>query len=172
MVEGLDIVRIGDCSPVEDPAQPENVLIDHSDWELTGALSLQEAYPFLRPHLAPGPELLGGTRKEMADAEAREGVEASLTLVEPDSITFLSQENPFRQGARQARAIFDIASQGYNLSITDRVVAPLVKGMGDGIYAPEELDFEPDSHIVLTVSLAEPLNGVRYKLVAGVHILP
>lgn len=171
MVEVLDIVRFDYTMRLGDPAQPENVLIDHSDWALTGTIDPRRAYDLLRPHLAPGPELLGGTEKGVPEAVAQEGLEGSLTLVEPKAITFRAQENPFRAGARQARAIFEIASHWYDLGITDRVVAPKVKAAEDGTYSPVDLGFPDLDHTLLTVSLAEPLKGTRWKLAAAVQFL-
>jgi hypothetical protein len=172
MVEALDIVRFDYATRLEDPAQPENVLIDESDWILVGAVPPQQAYGLLRPYLAFGPALLGGTEKGVPDDVAQNGMAASLTLVEPDSISFRSQNNPFRPGSRQARAVFEIASQSYDFSITDRVVAPTVMKAGDGSYSAGELGFPQPAHTLLTVSLAEPLRGIRWKLVAAVMFLP
>ena len=155
-----------------DPAQPENVTIEESEWKLVDTLAPADAYGFLRSHLDPGPALLGGTQAGVEESLAQEGMEASLTLVEPDSIAFRSQANPFRPG-RQARAVFEIASQWYDLSITDRVVAPVVKEREDGTYSAAELGLEEEeSHTVLTVSLAEPFKGTRWKLAAAVLFLP
>lgn len=164
-------MRFTYTSRLADPAQPENVVIDHSNWELSGTLSLEEAYNFLKPHLSPGPDLLGGTERGVPDIVARKGVDASLAIVEPDSIRLRAQDNPFRPG-RQARAVFELDSQWYDLSITDSVVAPKVKQADDGSYLPSELGFPDASHPVLTVSLAEPLKRTRWKLTAAVQFLP
>lgn len=166
----LDIVRFSYEARADDLAQPENVVIDHSDWELTGAISKNQAYAFLEPHLTPGPDLLGGTDKGVPEVVAQEGVEASLTVVEPDDLRFQSCANPFKPG-RQARAIFELDSQWYDLSISDLVVAPKIKQADDGSYLPGELGFPDLPHTVLTVSLAEPLGETRWKLTAAVQFL-
>jgi hypothetical protein len=171
MVEELDIVRFNYTARVGDPAQPENVAIEERDWELIDRVAPQDAYRLLRPHLEPGPALLGGTERGVPEALAQEGMEASLALVEPDTVMFRSQDNPFEQG-RQARAVFVIASQPYDLGITDRAVAPRVKDQLDGTYSPSELGFGEPAHTVLTVSLAEPFNENRWKLAAAVLFLP
>lgn len=170
MAKPLDVVRFGYSSRVGDPAQPENVTIEERDWELVREISPADAYVLLRPHLAPGPALLGGTEKGVEDRIAKAGMDASLTLVEPDSIAFRSQDDPFKPG-RQARAIFEIAGQWYDLSITDLVVAPVIKQLEDGDYTTEQLGFE-GAHTVLTVSLAESFKGAFWKLAAGVLFLP
>lgn len=169
MARPLDVVRFAYSSRVGDPAQPENVTIEEQDWELLREISPAVAYPLLRPHLAPGPALLGGTEKGVDDRVAKAGMDASLTLVEPDSITFRAQDNPFKP-VRQARAIFEIAGQRYDLSITDRVVAPVVKQLEDGDYTAGQLGFE-GGHTVLTVSLAESFKGAFWKLAAAVLFL-
>jgi len=171
MAQPLDIVRFEYSSTVGDAAQPENVLIEERDWELVDEVPPADAYDLLRPHLAPGPSLLGGTQKGVDDQLAGEGMDASLTLVEPDSIAFRSQDNPFRSG-RQARAVFEIAGQGYDLSITDTIVAPVVWDQPDGSYSAAELGFGEQARTVLTVSLAEPFKGTRWKLAAAVLFLP
>lgn len=166
----LDIVRFDYAEELNDPCQPENMLIDHSPWELAGSLAAEEAYGFLEPHLTRGPALLGGTEKGVDEEIAQRGLSASLTVAEPNEIRFRSQDNPFRPG-RQARAIFNLGPAEYNLSISDLVVAPVIKQAGDGDYLPADLDFPNLPHTVLTVSLAEPFDGTRWKLVAAVQFL-
>ena len=169
MAKPLDIVRFDYSSRVGDAAQPENVMIEERDWELVGEVAADDAYDLLQPHFSPGPSLLGGTQKGVDDQVAKEGMDASLTLVEPDSIVFRSQDNPFKPG-RQARAVFEISGQRYDLGITDRIVSPVIKDQADGDYSAAELGFE-GAHTVLTVSLAEPLKGTRWKLAAAVLFL-
>src|SRR4051794_37579740 len=53
--ELLDVVHFGYEKPLEDPAQPENVLIDGSPWELCRRLPRDEAYGRLGRFLAHGP---------------------------------------------------------------------------------------------------------------------
>jgi hypothetical protein len=168
----LDVVRFPYRDRLDDPAQPENALIDGGGWELARAVDPAEAYALLRPHLEPGPALLGGTEKGVPDAVAQAGLESSLCLVEADSIQFVS-EAPFRQGGpRRARAIFELAAQWYDLGITDSVVAPRLKGVEHGTYSALDLGFLAPAHTLLTVSMTEPLNETRWKLAAAVHLLP
>ena len=166
----LDIVRFDYAEELNDPCQPENMLIDHSPWKLTDILPPEDAYGFLEAHLTQGPDLLGGTEKGVEEKVAQQGLAASLTVAEPNEIRFRSQDNSFRPG-RQARAIFNLGPTEYNLSISDLVVAPVIKQAGDGDYLAADLDFPDLPHTVLTVSLAEPLGGTRWKLVAAVQFL-
>lgn len=172
MVQAFDVVRFGYEEQLEDPAQPENVLIDGSDWALTGSIAAGDAYEFLRPHIVPGPELLGSTEASIDDGVAQGGVEASLALIEPDAIEFRSRP-PYQPGKRRrARALIELSGQGYDLSITDEVVAPVVRCAETGVYSTAELGFPESGHTVLTASLAEELNGRHYKLAAAVLFVP
>ena len=168
----LEIVRFSHQGLLNDPAQPENVLIDDDRWELVGEVGAEEAYDLLCPYLETGPGLLGGTDKGVPDAVAQQGVEASLCLVEPDSIQFVSEE-PFRPWKpRKARAVFELASRWYDLGITDSVVAPRLRRAQYGSYCAADLGFSTPAHTLLTVSMTEPLDGTRWKLAAAVHLLP
>lgn len=168
----LDLVCFPYRNRLEDPAQPENVLIDGGGWELAGTVAPAEAYALLNQYLEPGPALLGGVDRGVADAVAQEGLDASLCLVEPDSIEFVSKP-PFAPGkARRARAVFELDGQRYDLGITDSLVAPRLKGAEYGCYSALDLDFPDPSHTLLTVSMTEPLNETRWKLAAAVHLLP
>lgn len=168
----LDVVRLPYRERLDDPAQPENVLIDDGRWELARTVDPKAAYALLIPHLEPGPALLGGVEKGVPDAAAREGLDASLCLVEPDSIQFVS-EDPYRPGRpRKARAVFELASRWYDLGITDSVVAPALRRAEYGSYSAPDLGFPAPAHTLLTVSMTEPLNEMRWKLAAAVHLLP
>lgn len=168
----LDVVRFPYRERLDDRAQPENALIDDGKWELARVVSPGAAYALLHPHLEPGPALLGGVDKGVPDAAAQEGLDASLCLVEPDSIRFVSKA-PYQPGKpRGARAVFELASQWYDLSITDSVVAPALRRAEYGSYSAPELGFPAPAHTLLTVSMTEPLNETRWKLAAAVHLLP
>jgi hypothetical protein len=168
----LDVVRFQYRRRLGDLAQPENVLIDGGDWELLGEVEPAEAYERLRPYLSPGPGLLGGTEKGVSEAAvAQQGLKASLALVEPDSIEFVSRE-PFHPGGpRKARAVFELRSQRWDLGITDSVVAPPLRRLESGVYSPTDLGFPTPGHILLTISITEPLDGMRWKLAPAVHLL-
>jgi putative nucleic acid modification protein with dual OB domain len=168
----LDVVRFPYRHRLKDPAQPENVLIDDGGWELASMVKPGEAHDLLGQYLVPGPALLGGTEKGVADAVAQKGLDASLCLVEPGSIEFVS-EPPFAPGSRRrARAVFDLDGQWYDLGITDSLVAPRLKSAEYGRYSALDLDFSDPAHTLLTVSMTEPLNKTRWKLAAAVHLLP
>ncbi len=80
----LDVVQFGYQRQLDDPAQPENFLIERgSPWQLSKQLPREEAYGRVRPFLDEGPRLLGNRGKAVLEAEATENGEASLALIEP-----------------------------------------------------------------------------------------
>jgi len=103
----LDVVRFGYQERLRDPTQPENVLIDHSAWELKAQVTPAEAYGRLRPFLTTGTGLLGNRGKAVTEEEAAGGVEASLALVAPTSgVSFLIRPAEETQGKLKPRAVF------------------------------------------------------------------
>lgn len=178
MVDGrwpelFDIVRF-DCERcLDDPAQPENVLIDGRGWDLVGRLDPGDAYVRLAADLAPGPELLGNRGKAVKEDIAAEGVDASLALVESDTpITFVLKPPQETQGKSKPCALFRIGGRVYELPLTDFTVKPLVLEAGVGVHSAEDLGLEGFEKILLTISLGEAHQGWHSKLAAAVLFLP
>lgn len=168
----LDLVRFPYVERVADPAQPENVLIEGGGWELVDRMDPAAAYGYLQGHLEPGPAVLGGLGKGVPDDVAQEGLEASICLVEPDSIQFESAP-PYQPGrARKARAVFELKGHWWDLGISDGIVAPRLRAADIGSYALDEIGFKSPGRTLLTVSLTMPLNETRWKLAAAVLLLP
>src|SRR5205823_8236379 len=121
--------------------------------------------------LVPGPELLGSidgrTHVDTFDAEA---AEASLALVEPQTLSWEVKEN--LTGRYQVRAHFTLAGQTYDLSVTDPRFETRVTALGPGQHARDTVDALRDRRVLFTVSLGEPLDGLCYKLVAAVLAVP
>jgi hypothetical protein len=172
--EVLDVVRFGYVEPpLEEPAQPENVLIDGSRWELTGTLPREEAYERLTDSLAAGPLLLGNRGKAVAEEKAAEGLNASLALIEPDSEISLLMRPPEEEwGKFKPRVVFTFGSKVYDLPLTDIPTERAVKAVGVGEYSPQELGFDASGPTLLTVSLGGAYNGWHHKLAAAVLFLP
>jgi hypothetical protein len=171
--EVLDVVRFGYVERLDEPAQPENVLLDGSPWELRKQIRRDEAYRRLRRFLAKGPALLGTRGKAMPAEEAEKGVEASLALVEPAAGVSLVMRPPEEElGQFKPRVVFGFGSKVYDLVITDLPVREAVRAAGVGEYAPSDLGFEDEGPILLTVSLGEPHDGWHTKLAAAIIFLP
>jgi hypothetical protein len=171
--EVLDVVRFGYLEKLEDPAQPENVLIGDSAWELKGRVPREEAYGRLRPFLDEGPDLLGNRGKAMTEEDASAGVEASLALIEPRSGVSLIMRPPEQELNRlKPRVVFDFGFRRYDLVVTDFAVEEAVRTAGVGEYSPPDLGFEGGGPILLTVSLGEAHEGWHTKLAAAALFLP
>jgi hypothetical protein len=170
--ELLDVVRFGYEGPLEDPAQPENMLIDGSPWELRKRLPREEAYGRLGRILADGPLLLGNRGKAMPEENAAEGVEASLALIEPASVTFLLRPPEETYEKLKPRVKFEFSSTEYELGLTDIPMEEAVRGAGIGEHSPEELGVDRSSRLLLTISLGEAHDGWHTKLAAAVLSLP
>ncbi len=171
--EVLDVVRFGYSERPRVPAQPENVLIDGSEWELSKRLDPPEAEKKLRRYLTAGPALLGNRGSAVKGEIAAQGVEASLALLEPRSeIEFVLGSPEEGHGKPRPRVSFALGSRGYELPVTDIPVEEAMREVGAGTYKPEDLGFDAAGTVFLTVSLGEEYEGWHYKLVAAVLFLP
>jgi hypothetical protein len=169
----LDIVRFEYVEQLDDPAQPENLLIKDEPWELVGNVAPAEAFGRLQGHLATGPELLGNCGRAVPHEVAEEGVDASLALVEPDRpLRFKTESAHEVGGSLRPRVEFSLRGQGYDLGITDFVIAPRLRALGCGDHSEDRLGLAGASHLLLTISLAEPLDEWHWKLVAAMLFLP
>lgn len=159
----LDVVRFSYSGPAPEPAQPENVLVEHEPWRLVRRLDPARAYSLLEPLLCPGPELLGNSDSGLPEEEADAGVAASLTLVEPEQLQFVVRRS---FGNLKPRAFFTLGEQLYDLPVTDRVLKPLLQGKGAGTFETSDLGLSATRNL-LTISLGQPFNNTNWKLVAG-----
>lgn len=170
--EVLEVVRFGYEKRLEDPAQPENVLIDGSPWELQKQMPREEAFGRLRNYLAEGPTLLGNRGKAMPEEEAAKGVDASLALIEPAAgVSLIMRPPEEEEGKYKPRVVFEFASRQYDLRLTDIPIERAVRAAGVGAYSPQDLGFDASGPILITVSLGEPKNGWHTKLGAAVLFL-
>jgi len=169
----LDVVRFDYAEQLGDPAQPENLLIEDSPWELVDHVAPGDAFSRLQEHLARGPELLGNRGRAVPEEVAEEGVDASLALIEPDRPPRFKTESAHEMGGQlRPRVEFSLGGQDYDLGITDFVVAPRLRALGRGEHSGDRLGFGAARHVLLTISLAEPLDEWHWKLVAAVLVLP
>jgi hypothetical protein len=169
----LDVVQFGYLRQLNDPAQPENFLIDDSAWRLSKQLLREEAYGRLRRFRTEGPLLLGNRGKAVPGEEAAENGEASLALIEPTAAVSLLLRPPEEEHQKlRPRLVFDFGGRRYDLPLTDVPIEEAVKEAGVGEYAPEELGFDASGCVLVTVSLGELFNGWHHKLAAAVLFLP
>ncbi|HEX6456636.1 MAG TPA: hypothetical protein VF009_08985 [Solirubrobacterales bacterium] len=170
--ELLDVVRFGYAERLADPAQPENVLIDGSPWELRKELAREGAYERLAPFFSDGPTLLGNYGKAMSEEDATEGVEASLALIEPSNLSFLLRPPEDTYGKLKPRVTFEFSSTRYELGLTDIPLEEAVRRAGVGEHSPLDLGVDIGGPVLLTASLGETYEGWHYKLAAAVLFLP
>jgi hypothetical protein len=156
----------------DDPSQPENVEVAASRWQLMGRVDPGRAADVLEPHLVGGPVLLGNRSAAVPEEEAMSGMEASLALVRPERLEFRLQPPWPGKNRPRPRADFKLDGQGYDLALTDYVVAPRLMAAGLGSHSLADLGFDDDPDVLLTISLAESQDEWCTKLVAAVLLLP
>jgi len=171
--EVLDVVRFGYVERLEDPVQPENLLIDDSDWELRKKIPPKGAHERLGSYLDQGPRLLGNRGAAVKEDEAVENGDGSLALIEPPAEISLLMRHPDEEhGKLKPRVAFQFGRRGYELPLTDVPIEKAVKAAGVGEYSPHDLGFDASGRVLLTISLAEEFNDWHHKLVAAVLFLP
>lgn len=169
----LDVVRFRYIEQLENPAQPENVLVDDGwPWERVGAIDPSDAYQRLEGKIVSGTTLFGNRGKAVPEDEAAEGVEESLALVEPAGpVEFVMKPPEETYGKYKPRAIFHLGSRRYELGLTDMRVEKAVLKAGIGEYTGEELGFGAPARTLLTISLGEAHEGWHTKLAAAAFFL-
>ena len=169
----LDVVRFGYVRRLEDPVQPENLLIDDSRWALRKKVSPGDAYKRLGRYLDGGPKLLGNRGAAVPEDEAAAGTNGSLALIEPTAgVSLLMRPPEDEHGKLKPRVAFGFGRRKYELPLTDVPIEEAVKQAGVGEYEPRELGFDASGPVLLVISLAEAYNGWHHKLVAAVLFLP
>ena len=169
----LDVVRFDYVKRLDDPVQPENLLIDNSPWELRKKIPPGEAYQRLRGYLNQGPRLLGNRGAAVKEDEALENADGSLALIEPTAeISLLMRPPEEEHGKLKPRVVFTFGRRPYKLPLTDVPIEEAVKAAGVGRYSPHDLGFDASGRVLLTISLAEEYNGWHHKLAAAVLFLP
>jgi len=159
----LDIIEI----PLEEPrpraCQTENHLIARGQrWEKVGEFPRHELLPLcddIGQLWINGQHSSRGTNDRISDAEAST-LDTSLVLIQPEVLSVSVIPNPW-EGKRQARAAFRYRGKGYDLVLTDPSLRRHFLSLGEG----EHRYTHP---AVLCVSLAGPLEGCWYKLVAAI----
>lgn len=165
----LDVVRFAYDRELDDPAQPENLLLAEGRWRLVARLDPATVYERLASCISSGPRLLGNLGRAVPSDRAERGMASSLALVEPEEPTF----KVVKQSERlRPRIEFALRGQRYDLGITDFEVGPRLQRAGEGTHELGELGFPPCGRLLLTISLGEPLDAWRWKLVAAVLRLP
>jgi hypothetical protein len=163
----LEVVSFAHHGPANDPAQPENLVIDGSRWTFEGPAKRSHALELLTKVLDRKTALFVNRGRAVPEERAAEGLETSLALIEPRNLRF--GHGP-QAGAHEGspRALFTHRGHHWSLPLTDFELGPRILGMPEGIHRWGDLGLTEPARALLTVSLGSPHEGWRHKLVAAV----
>lgn len=160
-VQLLDIVDIRFIEARPHACQVENHLIDDTEhWRFIGRF---ESGKLVDHAIRSGPLWLdvsssySGVNDRIPVADA-DHLDHSLKLVQPEALRILVGRG-YRK--RQVRAAFELEKLQYNFGVTDTKIEARYLAMKDGEYAYP-------AKAVACISLGEPFEGYRYKLVASI----
>jgi hypothetical protein len=161
-VQLLDLITIRFLEPKPHSCQVENHLIDDTfTWQKVGVFPAKELLPVCGndPILwLDGGSSYNGTGDRIAE-EAAHSVGSSLRLVAPNNLVIRVAAE--LNNKRKVRAAFSLGSCTYVLAVTDTKVETRYLAMSNG-------EYRYPCPAVMCISLGEPFNGFRYKLVASI----
>jgi hypothetical protein len=159
----LDVIEIPLLGPAAEVGHPENWQLEGGVWRRVGRLGDAEARPLLEALVVDAPVFGSNARGFSVEEIARGDVANSLAIVRPQELVWRKE---IRFGRARIRAIFEHGGASQDLGVTD---PEWVHEFTDDDLGEFEHDSAEDVYLV--ISLAEPLNDVHYKLVAGVICL-
>lgn len=178
LLDVLDLGEVRERLRPGDPGylvgQPDNVLCDPGCWRRVRRVPRSKVRPLLEQLTARSLEagsllLRSSTDRLEEDAVRRASRRPSLAVVRPRDLVFEVRRDP-RRGRRRLRACFEVPGgpEGvFDLAVTDIAFNDRVEtAPARTSFAPDELGLSPE--VYLCLSLGEPFEGYRYKLVAGV----
>ncbi|MCX5758610.1 MAG: hypothetical protein NTU83_08920 [Candidatus Hydrogenedentes bacterium] len=162
----LDIVWIPFKEPAPHACQTENHVVDTSArWRKMGAFHWKYLDKLVDHDAetlwANGCSSRGGVNDRVSTEEAAH-LRGSLLFIKPQDllISVATEEEAFGKKRRRLRAAFRYCDVQYSLRVPDPVFEETYFSKDDGAYAV------PEAYIC--VSLGEPFEGFRYKLVAAI----
>jgi hypothetical protein len=163
----LDLLRIPLREAKPAPTQPENWTISPGRWMLLRRPVSQTLHCILHSAIAKGPDLLANRTDRISEKyfEEHPGT-PSLALIAPETLQWRIGEDV--KGKPQLRACFRWRGARYSLAVTDVELERRMRDLPNGLHPFRAAGLPPTSRIYLLISLGEPLEGVCYKLVAGV----
>jgi hypothetical protein len=165
----LDVIRIPLDRAQPEPHQPENHVIGGGRWQRVRRADA-DAGRLAAAAVDRQPLILGtpGDRIPYEDLRASP-VDASLTLIRPAQVTFVSTTS--YRGYPQSRARFAHDGRPYSLTVTDPHWELEIAGRPDGNYAPASFGLD-QKRLLFTISLGEPFEGNCFKLIAAILEAP
>jgi len=168
----FDILRVGLAHPRPLPYQPENWLVDDSAWTLLERPASSDYARIVAAAVFRGPLLFGSAGRSVPQSVFRgRPARESLLLVQPSDIRWRTEFNTY-QLRNMPRVRFQLGSVPYDLPLTDPAFAGPLQRRDEGEYRSSEMGIRQDADILFTISLSEPYDGVCYKLIAGVAVVP
>ncbi len=157
----LEIIAIPFEQHVPHSCQTENWLIAKKNWIRKGEFPLSEVSKLCD---CPDTLWINGYHgpygiNDKIPQELAESLSSSLLLIKPENFLVIVHEE---SAIKKVRGQFDFKGITYNLAITDPCIENPYLSKCSGEYP---LDTNP---LYLTISLGEPYNAYRYKLIAGV----
>src|SRR5438105_3524186 len=163
----LDVIAVDLSAPQPVPGQPENWIIGKQPWVLRERPAGASVRPIWRKAVQRGSLLFGSTARKV---ERAEDVAASFALVAPAMIRWAIE--PRKDRRVQPRVLFRLGNKLHNLSVTDPLwISRILRTLGAmeaGWYKNEVIGIPAAQKTWLTVSLSEPYEGARYKLVTAI----
>jgi hypothetical protein len=163
----LDVIAVDLAAPQPMPGHPENWVIGRQPWILRERPAGANLRPLWRKALHRGSLLFGSTDRTVESAAA---VTQSFALVAPAMTRWAL--GPRKDGSVQPRVLFRLGGKLHNLAVTDPAwISRILRSLGAmeaGWYKSEVIGIPAAQKTWLTVSLSEPYEGERYKLVTAV----
>src|SRR6187431_3218259 len=160
-----DLLRVEAPWADSRPTQPENRVVNDSEWTLMER-------PASRPHLlrlertaVSGEPLFGTTARAVRATGFNQT--ASILYVEPQNVDAICRWDDSTEKYR-TRLRFTSGGNLYDLPLTDRNYSQILLRRGEGVYSLNEVGCRAPLGLRLVVTLGEPFHGWCYKMVAGI----
>ena len=161
----FDLIRVEAPWADSRPAQPENRVVDDTEWELLERpASRPQLVRLERTPVSNGP-LFGTAGRAIRAADF--DLEASILYVEPQDTEAVCEWDGAKEKYR-GRLRFTSGGNRYDLPLTDWRFARILLGRGEGVYTLSQLGCRAPHGIRLVVTLGEPFHGWCYKMAAGI----
>lgn len=168
----FDVIRVGLSHPEPAVHQPENWLVDNSAWGLLERPVATDHACLVAASVFRGSRLFGNTGRSVPHAQFRNRpAPESLALVAPADVRWHTEFSTWEL-RNMPRVRFRLGDVSYDLPLTDPAYAGPLQRRDEGDYRSSDLGIPEDRTILFTVSLGEPLDGICYKLVAAVLVVP
>jgi len=168
----LDVIRIGLSHPQPLPHQPENWIMDDSAWSLVERPASADRAHVVANAVSRESLLFGNAGRSMPYGQfSRRPAQESLALVKPAGVRWRTEFNTYLL-RNMPRVLFQLGDLPYDLPLTDPAHAGPLQRREVGDYRSSDLGMPEDGTLLFTISLGEPLDGICYKLVAAVVVIP